>query len=204
MYTCALLCSRVSVGHHGCPAPEAVTTAATGAAEPAGDRERASAGDLTRCRTARWASWPACIGRSCTSAPGTCCGSGSVQGGCPRGAQDPRRHLGHWAEAHGWRPTSWLDGPPILPYPRRLLRKAPKAVRLGDPEQRPRPLLQGHPGGRGAEPRRRHRGGRAFGMKSSRAEDFVAAIKHRFVYSTSFSIPELFPGFTGILSSSLA
>ncbi|XBI24808.1 hypothetical protein VPH35_049855 [Triticum aestivum] len=103
-----------------------------------------------------------------------------------------------------WLATSWLDGPPILPYPRRLLRKAPKAVRLGDPEQRPRPLLQGHPGGRGAEPRRRHRGGRAFGMKSSRAEDFVAAIKHRFVYSTSFSIPELFPGFTGILSSSLA
>ena len=109
LYTCALLCSRVSVGHHGCPAPEAVTTAATGAAEPAGDRERAPAGDLTRCRTARWASWPACIGRSCTSAPGTCCGSGSVQGGCPRGAQDPRRHLGHWGEAHGWRHRGSTD-----------------------------------------------------------------------------------------------
>ncbi|XP_020153361.2 premnaspirodiene oxygenase [Aegilops tauschii subsp. strangulata] len=40
----------------------------------------------------------------------------------------------------------------------------------------------------------------AFGMKSSKAEDFVAAIKHSFVYSTGFSIPDLFPGFTGILS----
>ncbi|KAK1661788.1 hypothetical protein QYE76_049947 [Lolium multiflorum] len=40
----------------------------------------------------------------------------------------------------------------------------------------------------------------AFGMKSSKAEDFVAAIKHSFVYSTGFSIADLFPGFTGILS----
>jgi len=40
----------------------------------------------------------------------------------------------------------------------------------------------------------------AFGMKTSKAEDFVAAIKHSFIYCTGFAIPDLFPGFTGILS----
>uniref|UniRef100_A0ACD5VCK8 Uncharacterized protein n=1 Tax=Avena sativa TaxID=4498 RepID=A0ACD5VCK8_AVESA len=40
----------------------------------------------------------------------------------------------------------------------------------------------------------------AFGMRSSKAEDFVAAIKMSFVYCTGFAIPDLFPRFTGILS----
>lgn len=40
----------------------------------------------------------------------------------------------------------------------------------------------------------------AFGMKSSKADDFLAAIHQSFIYCSGFQIPDLFPRFTGILS----
>jgi hypothetical protein len=40
----------------------------------------------------------------------------------------------------------------------------------------------------------------AFGMKSRKADDFLAAIHQSFIYCSGFQIPDLFPSFTGILS----
>ncbi|XP_062183281.1 premnaspirodiene oxygenase-like [Phragmites australis] len=40
----------------------------------------------------------------------------------------------------------------------------------------------------------------AFSIKSSKADDFLAAIKQSFIFCTGFQLPDLFPSFTGILS----